>query len=40
LPEDISFFNYIYCEYGDYDNENSKIYALSDEYIYYIYIQN
>ncbi len=40
LPEDISFFNYIYCEYGDYGNENSKIYALSDEYIYYIYIQN
>jgi len=39
LPEDISFFNYIYCEYGDYGTENSKIYALSDEYIYYIYIQ-
>ena len=39
LPEDISFFNYIYCEYGDYDDGNSKIYALSDEYIYYIYIQ-
>jgi hypothetical protein len=39
LPEDISFFNYIYCEYRDYDTGNSKIYALSDEYIYYIYIQ-
>ena len=39
LPEDVSFFNYIYCEYGDYDDGNSKIYALSDEYIYYIYIQ-
>jgi hypothetical protein len=39
LPEDISFFNYIYCEYGNYDTGNSKIYALSDKYIYYIYIQ-
>lgn len=39
LPENISFFNYIYCEYGDYDSSNSKIYALSDKYIYYIYVQ-
>jgi hypothetical protein len=39
LPENISFFNYIYCESGDYGTGNSQIYALSDEYIYYIYIQ-
>ena len=39
LPENISFFNYIYCESGDYNTGNSMIYALSDEYIYYIYIQ-
>ena len=39
LPENISFFNYIYCEYGDFNIEQSQIYALSDEYIYYIYVQ-
>ena len=38
-PENISFFNYIYCKSGDYDVGNSMIYALSDEYIYYIFIQ-
>jgi hypothetical protein len=38
IPEDISVFNHIYCEYGDYDTGNSMIYALSDKYIYYIYI--
>jgi len=38
LPENICSFKFIYCEYGDYDTDNSKIYALSDNYIYYIYI--
>ena len=38
LTENIGLFNFIYCEYGDYDTDNSKIYALSDNYIYYIYI--
>lgn len=40
LPENISFFNYIYCPTGDYDIGISMIYALSDEYIYYIFIKN
>jgi len=39
LPEDISFFNYIYCDMGDYNVGQSQITALSDNYIYYIYIQ-
>ena len=39
LPEDISFFNHIYCDYGNYNIEPSQIIALSDNYIYYINIQ-
>lgn len=39
LPEKISFFNYIYFQTGDYDTRISMIYALSDEYIYYIYFK-
>jgi hypothetical protein len=38
IPEDISVFNHIYYEYGDYETDNSMIYALSDKYIYYITI--
>lgn len=38
LPEDISFFNYIYCDVGDYNIEQTQITALSDNYIYYIHI--
>lgn len=34
LPENIGLFNFIYCEYGDYDTSNSKIYALSELYLY------
>jgi len=39
LPEDISFFNHIYCQQGNYNIEPSQIIALSDNYIYYIYKQ-
>ena len=39
LPEDITFFNYIYRDNGNYNIEQSQILALSDNYIYYINIQ-
>ena len=39
LPEDISFFNHINCDYGNYNMEQPQIIALSDNYIYYINIQ-
>jgi hypothetical protein len=39
LPEDISFFNHIYCQQGKYNIEQTQITALSDNYIYYINIQ-
>ncbi len=38
LPENISSFKHMYCKYGYYGNDNSTIYALSDEYLYYIRI--
>jgi hypothetical protein len=39
LPEDITFFNHIYCNNGNYNIEQSQILALSDNYIYYINVQ-
>ena len=39
LPEDISFFNHIYCDVGNYSIGKTQITALSDNYIYYISIQ-